>query len=85
MNPNEKLIAIIDGDWKDCSLSLMIVPQELPLQERRDHNEKEFPNLSFEEYLKKVNCGRDAGPEDAELYATGIDPNRKPNNVQKSE
>jgi len=83
MNSNEKLIAILDGDWKDCSLSLMIVPKDLSLEDRREHNEREFPDLSFEEYLRKIDCGREAEGEDVELYAIGIDPNRKPSNVQR--
>tara|TARA_B110000263_G_C15182589_1_gene452282 strand:- start:485 stop:733 length:249 start_codon:yes stop_codon:yes gene_type:complete len=78
MNSNEKLVAIMNGNWKECSVAFMIVPEGLSLQDRRDHNDREFPELSFEEYLKKVDCGREAGDEDIELYATGIDPNEKP-------
>jgi len=78
MNQNEKLIAILDGDWKECSASFMIVPKELTLEDREENRKREFPNLSLEEYLKKIDCGRDAESEDIELYATGIDPNRKP-------
>lgn len=81
MNDNEKLIAILSGDWKDCSASFMIVSKDVSLEDRRVHNEREFPDLSFEEYLKKIDCGRDADSEDIELYATGIDPSREPSSV----
>jgi hypothetical protein len=81
MTDNEKLIAILDGDWKDCSVSFMLVSKDTSLEARRSHNEREFPDLSFEEYLKKIDCGRDAEDGDIELYATGIDPNRKPSSV----
>lgn len=85
MNSDEKLIAVMEGDWKECSVAFMIVPKSTELDVRKGHHEREFPELSFEEYLRKIDCGREAGDEDIELYATGIDPNRKPCRVSSPE
>jgi hypothetical protein len=83
MKDNEKLVAIMEGDWKDASVAFMIVPSDSVMEDRRDHNIREFPELSFEEYLEKLEHGRPAGNEEIELYATGIDPNRNPSLVRR--
>lgn len=78
MRDNEKLVAIMDGDWKDASVAFMILPKDSCVQDLRDGNLRNLPGVPLDEYIVRIDQGRVASDDEIELYAVGIDPNREP-------
>jgi len=78
MLDSQKLVAILSGgSWVGGSVDFIVLPSSVILEEAHEVVEKLCPHIPLEQYLREACHGRYAAPEEVEIYATGINPNRE--------